>query len=96
MSPKIESWQSLPIENEIITMLLNNRGELLTTDIYRTLANSYEDFSRNDLTDLLFRLEVRGFVYVTPIKKDVAKVEIRRSGKFSNEVLKQISRFGAQ
>ena len=95
MSPKVETWQSVPIENEIITMLLNNRGELLTSDIHRTLANSYEDFSRNDLMDLLYRLEVRGFIYVTPIKKDVAKIEIRRNGKFSNEVLKQIQRFGA-
>jgi len=87
------SWNSVPIENEIINALIDNRGEMLTTDLQRRLSNMYEDFTRADLMKQLFRLEVRSFIHVVGIKKDVSKVEINKNGQFSEEIRRKLKEF---
>ncbi len=87
------AWNSIPIEYEIINALIDNRGEMLTTDLQRKLSNMYEDFSRTDLMKHLFRLEVRSFIHVVGIKKDVSKVEINKNGQFTEEIRKRIKEF---
>ena len=90
---KLETWKSATIQNEILLSLRRDRGEMLTTDLYRQLSQLYLDFTRTDLMDELFRLEVRGFVYVIPIKKDVMKVEIARTAKFSEFMQDEVKGF---
>jgi len=87
------AWNSEPIENEIIYALIDNRGEMLTTDLLRKLSNKYEDFTRADLMKHLFKLEVRSFIHVVGIKKDVSKIEISKYGQFSDEIRKKIKEF---
>ena len=87
------AWNSVPVENEIINALIDNRGEMLTTDLQRKLSNMYEDFTRVDLMKHLFRLEVRSYIHVVSIKKDVSKVEINKNGQFSDQIRKKIKTF---
>lgn len=87
------AWNSEPIENEIIYALIDNRGEMLTTDLQRKLSNMYEDFTKKDLMKHLFKLEVRSFIHVVGIKKDVFKIEINKNGQFSDEIRKKIKEF---
>lgn len=87
---KIEGWRSKPIENEIILTLVKNRGEMLTNDLYRILNNTYQDFGMPELMDLLFRLEVRSYIYVVQIKKDVWKIEINPKAHLSDDIMRQI------
>ena len=89
--PKIESsWKSTPLENEILLTLLKNQGEILSTDLLRILTNTYEEFTKKDLRDALFRMEVRGLIFVVQIKANVSKIEINRKGNFSEEITDQI------
>ena len=92
MSKRIQTWKYHPIENEIINTLLNpeNRGEMLTTDLFRMLSNRYQDFTRGSLNQLLFKLEVQGMIFVVPIKKEVSKIEINKNGKFSDNMAKKL------
>ena len=87
------AWNSVPVENEIINALIDNRGEMLTTDLQRKLSNMYEDFTRADLMKHLFQLEVRSYIHVVSIKKDVSKVEINKNGQFSDQIRKKIKTF---
>jgi hypothetical protein len=93
MSGKIECWQNKPVMNEVVISLIKNRGEMLTTDLYRTLSNAYQDFTWADLNDMLFRMECRGMIYVVPIKKDVSKVEINNRMHFSDEISEMIKKY---
>ena len=88
-----KKWQSTPIDTEIINILIKNRGEILTTDLYRQLSLIYKDITRVEMTDVLFRLEVRSFIHVSIIKKDVSKIEISRHGSFSDEIYREIRTF---
>lgn len=90
---KLKKWNSIPVENEIISILLKNRGEILTSDLLRQLGNKYQDFTRSDLDSALFKLEVRSFIFVVSIKKDVSKVEINPRGNFSQEIMVEIRKF---
>ncbi|MHA1617995.1 MAG: hypothetical protein ACTSVZ_01855 [Promethearchaeota archaeon] len=90
---KLKKWNSIPIENEIVSLLVKNRGEMLNTDLLRQLGNKYQDFSKRELDEVLFKLEVRSYIYVIPIKKDVSKVEINPRGNFSHEVAMEIKKF---
>ena len=90
---KLRKWNSIPVENEIITLLVKNRGEILTSDLLRQLGNKYQDFNKPDLDEFLFKLEVRSYIYVIAIKKDVSKVEINPRGNFSHEIAAEIKKF---
>ncbi len=93
MPTKIDLWESKPIKNEIILNLVKNRGEMLTSDLYRILTNIYTDFTHNALMDCLFRLEVRGIIFVSLIKKDVYKVEINPRAHLSEDLMEQMRNF---
>lgn len=90
---KLKKWNSIPVENEIIAALVKNRGEILTNDLLRQLGNKYQDFTKAELDEFLFKLEVRSFIYVIPIKKDVSKIEINPRADFSNEIMEEIRKF---
>jgi hypothetical protein len=93
MVKKTKTWKSIPIEKEIVTLLISNRGEILTSDLLRQLSNKYQDFTKTDLMEVIFKLEVRGFIHVIKIKKDVSKIEISRNARFSDELKAEISKF---
>ncbi|MHA1672152.1 MAG: hypothetical protein ACTSYI_00865 [Promethearchaeota archaeon] len=90
---KLKKWNSIPVENEIISLLVKNRGEMLTSDLLRQLGNKYEDFSKKDLDGFLFKLEVRSYIFVIPIKKEVSKVEINPRGNYSHAIASEIKKF---
>ena len=85
--------KNIPIDTEIINILIKNRGEILTTDLFRQLSLTYKEITRAEMQDILFRLEVRSFIHVSIIKKDVSKVEISRHGAFSDSVYREIRTF---
>ena len=85
--------KNTPIDTEIINILIKNRGEILTTDLYRQLNLIYKDITRNEMQQVLFQLEVRSFIHVSMIKKDVSKVEISRHGAFSDSIYREIRTF---
>ena len=86
-------WKSMPVNNEIFNILIKNRGEILTKDLLRQLKLIYKDITRTELLDVLFRLEVRSFIYLIEIKKGESKIEISPYARFSNGVRKQVQEF---
>ena len=88
-----KKWRSKPVENEIFEILIKNRGEILTTDLYRQLKMTYKNITPTELNDILFRLEVRSYIYLISIKKGVSKVEISKYARFSNEIRKEVQKF---
>ncbi len=88
-----KQWRSRPVENEIFEILIKNRGEMLTPDLFRQLKMTYKNITLAELNDILFRLEVRSFIYLITIKKGVSKVEISRYARFSNEMRKEVQKF---
>jgi len=93
MMTKLSKWNAIPLESEIITSLLKNRGEMLSTELFRQLTNKYAEFSKSDFDDALFKLETRSYIYVTSIKKDVQKVELNPNGNFTDEVKQELKKF---
>ncbi|MHA1584601.1 MAG: hypothetical protein ACTSVU_07365 [Promethearchaeota archaeon] len=90
---KTINWKAIPVQNEIISILIKNRGEILTTDLLRQLNLIYNDITIVDLRKILFKLEVRSFIHVIDIKKNVYKIEFNRYAHFSDSVLRQIKEF---
>lgn len=88
-----KQWRAKPVENEIIEILIKNRGEILTTDLFRQLKLTYKSLTLGELNEVLFRLEVRSFINLINIKKGVSKVEISRFARFSPEIRKEIQKF---
>ena len=86
-------WQPKPIESGIFEILIKNRGEILTTDLFRQLKNEYKSITLSELHDMLFRLEVRSFIHLIDIKRGESKVEINRHAQFSHEYRKKVSTF---
>lgn len=93
MAKKTKVWQPIPLEKEIVQLLLTNRGELLTSDLYRQLANKFQDFAKSEMMEALFKLEVRSYIHVIPIKKDVSKIEISRNARFTDEIKAEVRKF---
>ena len=90
---KKRSWRAMPLQNEIINILVKNRGEILTTDLLRQLKLNNKDITRTELQDMLFRLEVKSFIYLIEIKKGESKIEISPYARFSNGVRKRVQEF---
>ena len=88
-----KQWRSQPVTNEIIQILIKNRGEILTPDLFRQLKMIYKNLTASELNDTLFRLEVRSYIYLINIKKGVSKVELSKYARFSNEVRKEVQKF---
>jgi len=85
---KIGVWKTHPIKNEIILTLIRHKGEMLDSDLLRTLQNQYSDITRNVLNKILFDLEVEMIVYVQRLRKNVNKVELRKDAPISDTLKK--------
>lgn len=90
---KLSKWNAIPIETEIITSLVKNRGEILSSDLFRQLGNKYQEFSKGEFDDALFKLETRSYIHVIPIKKDVMKIEINPNGNFTDEIKQELKKY---
>ena len=88
-----KQWRSQPVNNEIIEILIKNRGEILTTDLFRQLKMIYKNLTISELNDKLFRLEVRSYIYLISIKKGVSKVELSKYARFSSEIRREVQKF---
>ncbi len=95
MAKKRREWQKIPLSDEILLNLMSeeNRGEMLTTDLYRKLKLEFPNLTHSDLMDELFHLEVRGFVHVIQIKKNVSKIEINRNANLTQEIREKIRNY---
>ena len=95
LAKKVKKWKKVPMEDEILLSLLTkeNRGEMLTSDLYRKLKLIYRDLSYADLMSILFKLEVRSFIHVIPIKKTVYKIEINRNARLSPFIMKKVKNY---
>ena len=93
MPRKIENWRSTPVESEIIHTVIRNQGEILTTDLLRYLSTLYDNFTKEEMMDILFRMEVRSYIQVVQIKKDVSKVELGRNPRLSDDLMAKVRAF---
>ena len=79
-----ESWNLIPLRNEIIVNLVKHQGELLDTDLLRNLRKSRPELAKKDLDKVLMALEVRGVLYVERIKKNQNKITLRTDNSVIN------------
>ena len=82
-----EKWHPITIEHEIIASLLTeeNRGEMLNSDLFRKLQITYPSLTVKDMNKILFNLEVRSYIFVIPIKKNVSNIQITKNAPLSQE-----------
>ncbi len=63
---------------------------MLDEELYRNLSKIYEDFTPSSLMDILFRLEVKGVIYVQRVKRKTYKISLRKDALVSEELKAKI------
>ena len=84
---KSSSWKIQPINNEIISILVRHKGEMLDADLLRTLQSKYSDITRNSLYKLLFALEVSMVIEVIRLRQNKYKISLRKDAPLDDSFL---------
>ncbi len=75
---KLGTWNVQPINNEIITILVRHKGEMLDSDLLRALQSNFTDVTRTILYKSLFELEVLMIIDVIRLRQNKYKISLRR------------------
>jgi Fe2+ or Zn2+ uptake regulation protein len=84
---KIGTWKIQPINNEIITILIHHKGEMLDSDLLRSLQSKYADITRNALYKSLFDLEVAMIIEVVRLRQNKYKISLRKDAPIDESFL---------
>ena len=81
------SWKIQPIKNEIISILVRHKGEMLDSDLLRALQSNYADITRNTLYKTLFDLEVSMIIEVIRLRQNKYKISLRNDAPLDESFL---------
>jgi hypothetical protein len=84
---KIGTWKVQPINNEIISILIRHKGEMLDTDLLRALQGKFSDITRNVLYKSLFELEVSMIIEVIRLRQNKYKISLRKDAPIDESFL---------
>lgn len=70
------SWNTLPIKNTIIQILLRNKGISVDTDLYNNLLKEFKDLSPSEFSKNIMSLEIQGVITVSRITKTKNRIEL--------------------
>ena len=88
---KSSTWKVQPINNEIITILVRHKGEMLDAELLRALQAKYTDITRNQLYKCLFALEVSMVLEVTRLRQNKYKVSLRKNAPIDDIFLSMLN-----
>jgi len=75
---KYNTWKIQPINNEIISILVHHKGEMLDSEMLRALQANFSDVTRNALYKSLFALEVSMVIEVIRLSQNKYKISLRK------------------
>ncbi|MHA1144597.1 MAG: hypothetical protein ACTSRW_07665 [Candidatus Helarchaeota archaeon] len=75
------TWNTLPIKNTIIQILLKNKGISVDTDLYNNLLKEFKDLSPSEFSKNIMSLEIQGIINVSRITKTKNRIELLKDFK---------------
>ncbi len=91
MNVKSGIWRAKPLINELIDIILANKGEILDQRLLELLKKSYSYMNMIILNDYLLRLETMGAIYLQRITKTKRMITLQKNNKaLSKEILEDI------
>ncbi len=89
---KSEIWSAKPVINEIIDIIVSQKGEILDQRLLELLKKSYSYLNMVILNEYLLKLETMGAIYLQKITKTKRMITLQKNKKVLNkEVLENIS-----
>ena len=70
------SWNTLPVKNTIIQILLRNKGISIDTDLYTNLLKEFKELSPSEFSKNIMSLEIQGIISVSRIIKTKNRIEL--------------------
>lgn len=68
-------WYPQPLYAAIVEIIQKKQGNIVDTDLFDELRESYKDLSFADFNSTLMKLEVKGVIYVYNLTKNKRGVE---------------------
>ncbi|MCK4280531.1 MAG: hypothetical protein KAX10_00320 [Candidatus Lokiarchaeota archaeon] len=89
---KSEIWSAKPVINEIIDIIVSQKGEILDQRLLELLKKSYSYLNMVILNEYLLKLETMGAIYLQKITKTKRMITLQKNKKVLNkEVLENLS-----
>ncbi|MBN2155178.1 MAG: transcriptional repressor [Candidatus Lokiarchaeota archaeon] len=90
---KLGTWKVQPINNEIVTILVRHKGEMLDSELLRTLQSKYVDITRNTLYKCLFTLEVSNIIEVIRLRQNKYKISLRKDAPIDESFIDTLKNY---
>ncbi len=88
---KSEIWSAKPVINEIIDIIVSQKGEILDQRLLELLKKSYSYLNMVILNEYLLKLETMGAIYLQKITKTKRMITLQKNKKVLNkEVLENL------
>ncbi|MCK4238419.1 MAG: hypothetical protein KAX33_04800 [Candidatus Lokiarchaeota archaeon] len=88
---KSEIWHAKPVINEIIDIIVSQKGEILDQRLLELLKKSYSYLNMVILNEYLLKLETMGAIYLQKITKTKRMITLQKNKKVLNkEVLENL------
>ncbi len=85
-------WSAKPVINEIIDIIVSQKGEILDQRLLELLKKSYSYLNMVILNEYLLKLETMGAIYLQKITKTKRMITLQKNKKVLNkEVVENIS-----
>jgi len=89
---KSEIWSAKPVINEIVDIIVSQKGEILDQRLLELLKKSYSYLNMVILNEYLLKLETMGAIYLQKITKTKRMITLQKNKKVLNkEVLEKLS-----
>lgn len=89
---KSEIWSAKPVINEIIDIIVSQKGEILDQRLLELLKKSYSYLNMVILNEYLLKLETMGAIYLQKVTKTKRMITLQKNKRVLNkEVLENMS-----
>ncbi len=85
-------WSAKPVINEIIDIIVSQKGEILDQRLLELLKKSYSYLNMVILNEYLLKLETMGAIYLQKVTKTKRMITLQKNKRVLNkEVLENMS-----
>ena len=75
MSEKSAVWKTMPLATAVIIAIDKRQGVLIDDELITILSNEFGEVSPNEINQVLMDLEIRGLIHVSQITKNKRRIE---------------------
>lgn len=91
MNMKSGIWKAKPLINELIDVIISNKGEILDQRLLELLKKKFAYMNMIILNDYLLRLETMGVIYLQRVTKTKRMITLHKNNKaLKSEILGDI------